>query len=74
MIGLIITSSKQIDLNLFIDLAQRVGLSVKPLTNEELLDICLLKAMDVGRKSNFVPKERIMKKLARNGSEVSVKV
>lgn len=71
MNGLIITSTEQTDLKLFIELAQRLKLTVKPLTDEELLDLGLLKAMEEGRTGKFVPKARIMKKLLGNESKVS---
>jgi len=66
MNGLIITTTKKTDLKLFTDLAKRIGVKVKPLTDEQMLDIGLLKAMEEGRKTKFVSEDRIMKKLNRN--------
>lgn len=68
MNGLIITSTSKTDLKLFVDLANRIGVSIKTLSDEELLDIGLLKAMEDGKKTNFVSKERIMQKLKRDGN------
>ena len=68
MTGLIITSSKKTDLKLFTELANRIGIQVKTLSEEDMLDIGLLKAMEDGRKTKFVSEERIMKKLKKGGS------
>lgn len=71
MNGLIITSTNKTDLKLFTDLANRIGVSFKTLSDEDLLDIGLLKAMEEGKKTKFVSKERIMKKLNKNGNKIS---
>lgn len=71
MSGLIITASNKTDLKLFSDLAKRIGVKVKTLTDEEILDLGLLKAMEEGRKSKYVSKERIMNKLSKDGNKVS---
>jgi hypothetical protein len=61
--ALLITTSSKTDLKLFIDLAKRVGVSASAISEEELLDLGLLNAMTEGKKTRFVPKENIMKKL-----------
>jgi len=67
----VITSTNKTDLKLFADLANRIGVSFKTLSDEDLLDMGLLKAMEEGEKTKFVPKERIMKKLKENGNKIS---
>lgn len=68
MNGLVITSTNKTDLKLFTDLAIRIGISFKTLSDEDLLDIGLLNAMEDGKKTKFVSKEKIMKKLKKNGN------
>jgi hypothetical protein len=63
MSGLIISTRKKTDLQLFADLAKRLGVKTKMVTDEELLDLGLLKAMEEGRGSDFVATEIIMQKL-----------
>ena len=60
---LIITSEKKEDLKLFKELANRLGLSTKILTNEDQEEIALYNAMLEGKKSKFVSREAVMKKL-----------
>jgi len=71
MSGLIITASNKTDLKLFSDLAKRIGVNVKLLSDEEIIDLGLLKAMEEGKKTRFVSKERIMNKLTKDGNKVS---
>jgi hypothetical protein len=54
MTGLIITAPDKTDLKLFSDLAKKLGIKAKTISDEELLDLGLLKAMEEGRKSKFV--------------------
>lgn len=63
MNGLVITSDNKDDLKLFVDLAKRIGIKIKTLSEDDLLDMGLLRAMEDGRKTKLVSKERIMKKL-----------
>jgi hypothetical protein len=44
-------------LKLFSDLAKKLGIKAKAISDEELLDLGLLKAMEEGRKSKFVSKK-----------------
>jgi hypothetical protein len=71
MSGLIITASNKTDLKLFSDLAKRIGVNVKLLSDEEIIDLGLLRAMEEGKKTRFVSKERIMNKLTKDGNKVS---
>jgi hypothetical protein len=66
MTGLIITASNKADLKLFSDLARRIGITAKPMSDEDILDYGLLKAMEEGRKTKFVSRERVMKKLTKD--------
>ena len=66
MTGLIITASKKADLKLISDLARRIGIKAQPVTDEDILDIGLLKAMEEGRQTKFVSRERVLKKLKKD--------
>ncbi len=70
MNGLLITISNKTDLQLFTKIANKFGAKVTEFTDEELLDLGLLKAMEEGRNTQFVDKEVIMKKLKRNGNQI----
>ncbi len=63
MDGLLITSKDKSELTLLAELAKKIGINVKMLSEDEILDIGLLTAMEVGRKSKLVPKSEILKKL-----------
>lgn len=52
----------------------KVAKKRKLLSNEEILDKGLLNAMEQGKKTKFVPKSSIMKKLKNNAGKVSSKV
>jgi len=71
MNSVILTFTDKKDLKLFTDLANRIGISFKTLSDEDLLDLGLLKAMQEGRTTKFVSKETIMKKLKKNGNKIS---
>jgi hypothetical protein len=66
MTGLIITAANKSDLKLISDLARRIGIKAKPVTDEDILDLGLLKAMEEGRKTKFVSRDRIMGKLKKD--------
>jgi hypothetical protein len=70
MTGLFITVENKTDLKLFTDLAKRIGVKVKTMSNEELMDIGLLKAMEDGRNTKFVTREEIMEKLHKNENQI----
>jgi len=71
MNGILITSISKTDLKLFIDLANRIGVSFKTLSEDDIMDIGLLEAMEEGKETKFVPKERIMKKLKGDEDKIS---
>lgn len=68
MTALIITAPKPTDLQLFIDLANRIGIKAKKVNDRDIIDSGLLNAMQEGRKTKFVSKDVVMKKLKRNGN------
>ena len=55
MTGLLITTANKADLKLFSDLARRIGIIAKPLSEEDILDLGLLNAMEEGKKRNLFP-------------------
>jgi hypothetical protein len=65
MTSLLISATKKTDIKLLTDLANRIGIKVKTLSNEDILDLGLLKAMEEGSKSGYVSREQVMKKLKR---------
>lgn len=65
MTSLLISAAKKTDIKLLTDLANRIGVKVKTLSEDDLLDIGLLKAMEEGSQSEYVSREQIMKKLKR---------
>lgn len=71
MTGLIIRANKKRDLKLFTELTNRLGISSTLLSDEEILDIGLLKAIEEGQNSKIVSKEIIMKKLKKIEPKVS---
>ncbi|HRS20027.1 MAG TPA: hypothetical protein P5243_11015 [Bacteroidales bacterium] len=70
MTTLVLTTNNKTDLKLFLDLAKRVGVQSKTLTDEEILDAGLLKAMKEAKTTKIVSKSQIMKSLTRNVSKV----
>ena len=50
MSSLLITATNKSDLQLFIDLAKRVGVKASSISDEEILDLGLLNAMSEGKK------------------------
>ena len=66
MNAIVISTENKADLKLFTDLAKRIGIKAKALTDEELLDLGLLEAMKQGKETEFVAKAQIIKKLKRN--------
>jgi predicted transcriptional regulator len=65
MNALIITSSNKTDLKFFAELAKRTGVKIKSISEEELLDFGLIKAMSEGRESKVISKEKVMSKLKK---------
>jgi len=66
MQSLLIRTDAKSDLNILVELAKRLGLTSKILSEEEMEEIGLLKAMEEGRKSKFVPRSEVMKTLQKN--------
>ena len=60
---IVINTSTSEDIKLFTELSRRLGLSSRILTDEEKEDFGLLKLMQEGRKTRFVSREAVMKKL-----------
>ena len=65
MNGIIISTEDKEQIKLFVQLAKRLGIKSKVLSEEEMLDLGLLNAMKEGQKSGYVSKEEIQKKLNR---------
>ena len=65
MNGIIISTEDKEEIKLFVQLAKRLGIKSKVLSEEEMLDLGLLNAMKEGQKSGYVSKEEIQKKLNR---------
>jgi hypothetical protein len=59
MSGLIITTENGTDLKIIFDLAKRIGVNVKSLSDEDLLDLGLLKAMEEGKNPKLVSEETL---------------
>jgi hypothetical protein len=68
MTAIVISGHNMVDLKIITELAKRLGANVKTLTDEEILDLGLLKAMEEGRNSEFVSRDRIMKLLETDES------
>ncbi|HPY81752.1 MAG: hypothetical protein M0R02_03670 [Bacteroidales bacterium] len=67
---LILQSKNKTDLKIFLELANRIGVQSKMLSDEEILDAGLLSAMLEAKKTKIVPQSQIMKSLKRNESNV----
>jgi hypothetical protein len=65
MASLLISGTKKSDLKLLTDLANRIGVKVQTLSEDELLDIGLLKAMEESKTGEYVSRDQIMKALKR---------
>jgi hypothetical protein len=68
MTAIVISGYNKVDLKIIIELAKRLGANVKTLSEEEILDLGLLKSMEEGRNSEFVSRERIMNLLEADES------
>jgi cyanate lyase len=60
---LLLQSKSKKDIQLFVDLAKKVGLKTKFITDANLEDIGLANAMKKGRTGEFVNTEAYLKKL-----------
>ncbi len=65
MKNLILSIENDADLVLFLNLAQRLKIKNRVLTEDELLDAGLLTAMKDGQKSEYMSKEELMLKLSK---------
>ncbi|MBS4027725.1 MAG: hypothetical protein KGZ58_03715 [Ignavibacteriales bacterium] len=66
MENILITTTTKNDARLILSLAKKLGFSSMLLSREEKEDVGLLLAMEEGRKSKFVPRSVVMKRL-KNG-------
>lgn len=62
---LILNSNSSSDLKLLADLAKKLGVSVKYLTNEEIEDMGMLKSLAEVDRDEFVSKDSVMAKLGK---------
>ena len=65
MENLLLSIENQTDLQIFLNLAKRLKIKNKVLSDDEILDAGLLVAMEEGQKSEFMSKDELMKKLKR---------
>jgi uncharacterized protein YueI len=63
MNSIIISTEDKEAIRLFVQLAKRMGIKSKVLSEEQMLDLGLLNAMNEGIKSGYVSKEEIARKL-----------
>ena len=60
MTAIVISGQNKVDLKIIIELAKRLGVNVKTLSDEEILDLGLLKAMEEGKNTEFVSRDKII--------------
>ncbi|HNQ67470.1 MAG TPA: hypothetical protein PKN32_03765, partial [Bacteroidales bacterium] len=63
MEAIIIYPGDESDLNIFLELAKKLKLKSKTLSAEAIEELCLINAINEGRKTQFVSKESIISKL-----------
>ncbi len=61
----ILNSNSKTDLKLLLDLAKKMGIKAKVLTNSEIEDIGLINAIKLGRTKEYVDNSSFIKKLRR---------
>lgn len=59
----ILTSESKKDLQLLIDLAKKIGVKTRVLTDEQLEDIGLVKAIKEGRTGTYVDADKFLNNL-----------
>ena len=59
----ILTSDSNKNLKILIELAERLGIKAKMLTDEQLEDIGLIKAIKHGRTGNFIDTDKFVSSL-----------
>ncbi len=57
------TSEKEADLQLLLELANRLGIKTRVLDEEEMEDLGLVRAIEAGKTGEFVDTEDYLKKL-----------
>jgi hypothetical protein len=68
MEGAILHTNSDKDLNLILQLAKKLGISVRKLSKDEIEDYGLLIAISEGKTSEYIDTEQFLKEL-RNGSK-----
>ena len=66
MESILLNTKSKSHLKLFQELAKELGISFHVLTKEEKEDMGLLIAMEEGKKTSFVSREKVMKYLRKN--------
>ncbi|MFW5852286.1 MAG: hypothetical protein ACOCWB_08685 [Bacteroidota bacterium] len=66
MTALLLKTKNKTDLQLFKNLAKRVGVEIATLSDEDILDAGLLDAMNEAKKTKFVSKQTILKNIKTN--------
>ncbi len=61
----VLTGNSKNDLKLLTDLAKKIGITVKYLTEEEKEDISMINAIKKGKTDEFVDTENFIKKLRK---------
>jgi len=61
----VLHSNSKSDLKLVTDMAKKIGISVKYLSDEELEDIGMLNAIKKGRTGKFVDTDKFLEKLSQ---------
>lgn len=69
MEGALLHTNSEKDLNLILQLAKKLGISTKKLTEEEIEDIGLSKAMSEGKTGEYVNTEEYLKELRNGGKD-----
>lgn len=62
---ILISPKNKNELEFISELLKRMQIKIKMLSVDDIEDLGMLKAMEEGRKTKFVSKERIMNKLKR---------
>ncbi len=69
MKGVLLHTNSEKDLKLILELAQKIGISAKKLTEEDMEDIGLSKAISEGRTGKYVETEEYLKELRNGGKD-----
>lgn len=75
MEGAILHTDSDKDLKLILQLAKKLGISIKKLTSEELEDFGLAKAVTEGRSEEYIENESFQKDIQRiNSNALNLKI